>query len=98
MKIIYGSMVIVLLVLIGRLLSDDGGLSEYYHLQGRVEELETNLAQQREINLELEQQVYSLKNDAMAIESIARQTLGMTKSNETFYMVIERATTEDSQD
>lgn len=94
MKKIYIALAILILILQARLLSSDGGLSELFALQDQLSTLESSLEEQRLVNATLAQQVKDLQNDHGAIETIARQTLGMVKKEEVFIKVIELKPTE----
>lgn len=79
----------LILLLLFRLLSSDGGLGEYFELKQQLTQLEADnqsLAEQNEL---LSQEVWDLQNHTTAIETIARQKLGMIKQNEVFIQVIE---------
>lgn len=89
MKALVAALVLVLLVLQWRLWVGDGGVAE-------VRQLETQLAvqqQENEVlrlrNQMLESEVLDLKNGLEAVEERARADLGMTRKDETFYMIIE---------
>ncbi|WP_269471166.1 FtsB family cell division protein [Thiomicrorhabdus aquaedulcis] len=72
-----------------RLLSSDGGVGELLALQEQLKRLETSLENQRLVNAQLEIHVKDLQTQTAAVETIARQTLGMVKKNEVFINVIE---------
>ncbi|WP_178862381.1 FtsB family cell division protein [Thiomicrorhabdus cannonii] len=80
---------LIIVVLLARLLSSHGGLGELFSLQNQLSELETQLQQQERENAELSQQVQDLQSQNSAIETIARQTLGMIGQDEVFVEVIE---------
>lgn len=89
MKALVAALVLVLLGLQWRLWVGDGGVAE-------LRQLETQLAVQQEENEALrlrnqmlENEVLDLKNGLEAVEERARADLGMTREDETFYMIIE---------
>lgn len=89
MKKLYLALAILIVILQARLLSSDGGLGELFALQEQLKILETSLEEQRVINAELAEEVKSLQSNPVAIETLARQTLGMVKKDEVFIKVIE---------
>lgn len=89
MKKLYLALAILIVILQARLLSSDGGLGELFALQEQLKTLETSLEEQRVINAELAEEVKSLQSNPVAIETLARQTLGMVKKDEVFIKVIE---------
>ncbi|MBN2865528.1 MAG: septum formation initiator family protein [Thiotrichales bacterium] len=89
MKILYISLALIILVLQARLLSSEGGISELFALQKQLNQLEVELAEQQALNAELAQEVKVLQTQDSAIETIARQTLGMVAKDEVFIEVIE---------
>lgn len=89
MKKIYVALAILIVVLQVRLLSSDGGVGELLALQEQLKKLETSLENQRIANAQLEIYVKDLQTQTTAVETIARQTLGMVKKNEVFINVVE---------
>lgn len=89
MKKIYLAFAVLIVILQARLLSSDGGIGELFSLQNQLTSLEASLSEQRLVNAELAQEVKSLQTNPEAIETIARQTLGMVKKDEVFVNVIE---------
>lgn len=89
MKKIYLAFAVLIVILQARLLSSDGGIGELFLLQNQLTSLEASLSEQRLVNAELAQEVKSLQTNPEAIETIARQTLGMVKKDEVFVNVIE---------
>ena len=89
MKKLYLALAILIVILQVRLLSSDGGLGELFTLQEQLTSLESDLEAQRMLNAELAKEVAALQVDPAAIETIARQTLGMVKQDEVFIKVIE---------
>lgn len=89
MKKVYLLFAVLIVILQARLLSSDGGLSELFSLQEQLNTMETSLEEQRLINNELAKEVKNLQSNPLAIETIARQNLGMVKNSEVFVRVIE---------
>lgn len=89
MKALVTALVLVLLVLQWRLWVGDGGVAELRQLEGQltVQQQENETLRQR--NQMLESEVLDLKNGLEAVEERARADLGMTRKDETFYMIIE---------
>ncbi|WP_051640707.1 septum formation initiator family protein [Thiomicrorhabdus sp. Milos-T2] len=94
MKKIYIALAILIVVLQARLLSSDGGLGELFVLQDQLNTLEKSLEEQRLENVKLAKEVKSLQTNPAAIETLARQNLGMVKEDEVFVQVIELKTPE----
>lgn len=89
MKAILIALALVTLVLLVRLLSSDGGIGEYLSLQTRLEKLQEEVDQQIAVNQLLRNEVEDLQSGTEAIETIARQKLGMIAQDEVFIQVIE---------
>ena len=90
MKLIFSILGLVIFILVIRLLSSEGGISEYQQLSLKLSEIESENDTLRESNLILKKEVQELQSDTKMIESIARQKLGMIKENEVFIKVIKR--------
>lgn len=97
MKLLYISLALIILVLQARLLSSEGGVSELFALQKQLSQLEIELAEQQALNKQLSKEVNLLQSDDKAIETIARQTLGMVGKDEVFIEVIELPATTINQ-
>jgi cell division protein FtsB len=83
-------LLLVLLVLLQyRLWVGDGSLAEVWDLYQQVEMQKAENSELRERNQALEAEVQDLKQGLEAIEERAREELGMTRDNETFYQIIE---------
>lgn len=89
MKKLYLALAVLIVILQVRLLSSDGGMGELFALKEQLNGLEKSLEEQRLINAKLAQEVKNLQSNPVAIETIARQTLGMVKQDEVFIKVIE---------
>lgn len=80
----------VLVLLSGiRLLSSDGGLGEYLSLKQRLADIEQQVEAQQAINQLLKKEVIELQSGRDAIDSLARQRLGMIGENEVFIQLLE---------
>ena len=83
-------LLVVLLVLLQyRLWVGDGSLAEVWDLYQQVEVQKAENRELRERNQALEAEVQDLKQGLEAIEERAREELGMTRDDETFYQIIE---------
>ncbi len=83
-------LLVVLLVLLQyRLWVGDGSLAEVWDLYQQVEVQKSENRELRERNQALEAEVKDLKQGLEAIEERAREELGMTRDDETFYQIIE---------
>jgi len=83
-------LLVVLLVLLQyRLWVGDGSLAEVWDLYQQVEIQKSENRELRERNQALEAEVQDLKQGLEAIEERAREELGMTRDDETFYQIIE---------
>lgn len=90
MKLKYFNYLLIFLsvVFLLRLLSSDGGFSDYLQAKQQLNEIDRTLAEQQQQNSLLKQEVNELQTSDEGIESIARQVLGMVKPNEVFIEVI----------
>lgn len=89
MKILFTALICLLGILQYRLWLGNGGLTEVHHLQERQEQQLAENEILKERNDSLAAEVVDLKQGMEAIEERARSEMGMIKSNETFYRVIE---------
>ena len=89
MKAIYIVLAVVILVLQIRLLSSDGGVGELLSLQDKLDELHVKIDALENNNVLLRKEVQDLQSSTKAIETIARQKLGMIAKDEAFVKVIE---------
>jgi cell division protein FtsB len=80
---------VIIALLLFKLLSSDGGLAEYAHLKQQLQQLEAENQAQRKLNEQLKQRVHALQTDPKAIETLARQKLGMIGKDEVFIQIIE---------
>ncbi|BCN93415.1 hypothetical protein THMIRHAM_12000 [Thiomicrorhabdus immobilis] len=96
MKKLYLALAVLIVILQARLLSSEGGLGELFSLQEQLKTLETSLEEQRLVNARLAEEIKSLQTNPSAIETLARQNLGMVKKDEVFVQVIELKSEESS--
>lgn len=89
MKLLFILLALIILILQARLLYSEGGVSELFALQKQLSQLEIELQQQQALNAQLAEEVKLLQTQDRAIETIARQTLGMVAKDEVFVEVIE---------
>jgi cell division protein FtsB len=89
MKALVAALVLILLVLQWRLWIGDGGVAELRQLETQLAVQQQENAALRLRNEMLESEVLDLKNGLEAVEERARADLGMTRKDETFYMIIE---------
>lgn len=89
MKFITLALAIIILVLQIRLLSSDGGIGEWFSLQSKLEQLQTQVDDLAKQNTLLTKEVKALQSSPNAIETLARQKLGMIAEDEVFIKIIE---------
>jgi cell division protein FtsB len=83
---------VLLLILAGlqhRLWFGDGGMAEVADLERRIAAQKAENARFAERNRSLDAEVQDLKTGLDAIEERARRELGMIRSDETFYLLVE---------
>ncbi len=80
---------LIIMVLQIRLLSSDGGVAEYLTLKSQLQVLQKEVDDQASVNDLLRQEVKDLQSGTEAIETIARQKLGMIAEDEIFIQIIE---------
>lgn len=83
-------LLLILVFLQYRLWAGEGSLAEAQTLKAKIAEQQKKNAQLATDNDRLMSQVASLKQGLDAIESRAREDLGMVKSDETFYLLVEQ--------
>lgn len=80
---------IIILILQIRLLSSDGGIGEYLALKEKLQVIHAKVDELEQQNQLLKKEVQDLQSNTDAIETIARQKLGMIGEDEVFVKVIE---------
>lgn len=78
----------ILICLQYRVWFESGGMLDVIHLKKQLRQQTQENDQLKQRNLLLIQQVAHLQKNNSAIESRARDELGMIKKNETFYQVV----------
>lgn len=89
MRVLIWLLVVLLVLLQYRLWVGDGSLAEVWDLYQQVETQKAENRELRERNQALEAEVKDLKQGLGAIEERAREELGMTRDDETFYQIIQ---------
>lgn len=89
MKVLAACLVVVLVLLQYRLWLGDGGMREVHRLRAEIEVQREQNRELKERNRTLAAEVQDLKKGTVAIEERARTDLGMVRSGETFYQVVE---------
>ena len=87
-------LLLILVFLQYRLWAGEGSLAEAQTLKAKIAEQQEKNAQLASDNDRLMNQVASLKQGLDAVESRAREDLGMVKSDETFYLLVEQPATQ----
>lgn len=80
---------VLLFFAVARLLSSHGGVGEYLALNSRLADLTQQIQLKTTENLILKQEVRDLQSGTLAIETIARQQLGMIGKDEVFVKLLE---------
>ncbi len=90
MKLIFGTLIVLLLLLQYEFWFSDGGVKTVWKMQ-------TNIAKQEKINAQLDKrnqiliaEIKDLQSGNAAIEARARNDLGMVKKGEVFYQVVNK--------
>lgn len=83
-----GILFLALIFLQYRLWFDQGGIRDIFHLKQALKQQVQENAKLKKRNDELIFQIQRLQNSGDAVESRARNELGMVKKDETFYQVI----------
>ena len=66
----------------------EGSIVHYLSLQSKISQQKAHIAELEARNQVLALDVYHLQNGYDAVEAYARSELGMIKSDETFYLVV----------
>ena len=90
MRILAGTLLLLLIVLQGQLWFGRGSLPDLWRLRRAVEAQQEENRELAERNAGLVAEVDDLKSGLEAVEERARAELGMIREGETFYRVIEQ--------
>ena len=91
LKLVIGLLVVMLLVLQYRLWVGEGSLAETHSLSLKVAEQKEKNRLMQQSNERLAAEVKALKTGLDEVEARAREELGMVKSGETFYLVVDES-------
>lgn len=91
MKILIAGLFIVLAFLQYELWFSDNGVREYFALRHAIQLQEKENLALIQRNKQIYRDIQALKHDGQATEEHARNDLGMVKSDETFYQIVEPA-------
>lgn len=97
MKWLCAALIIVLAYLQFRLWAGEGSVAEVVRLQQQIEQQEAEIQSLRERNRLLALEVHELKTGVESVEERARSEMGMIKEGETFYMVVEKSSTNSKE-
>lgn len=90
MKLLFMSLITILLLLQYRLWVGNGSLTDVHHLQQAKESQSAENQKLQDRNDSLAAEVVDLKQGLEAIEERARSEMGMIKHDESFYRVIDQ--------
>jgi len=90
MRILNSVLIIVLVLLQYRVWLGEGSVRHHFSLTKKIEQQELANAKLVERNAQIAAEVLSLQEGTDGIEGYARSQLGMVKSDETFYLVIDK--------
>jgi cell division protein FtsB len=82
------ALILMLMGLQYRLWVADGGLAHTHRLNQELARQQNEIEQLSKRNAALDAEVHSLKSGVDEIETRARQSLGLVKKDETFYLVV----------
>lgn len=88
LSLLAGVLLVALIFLQYRLWFEVGGIRDVVHLKKALKQQKVEIANLKKRNGELLFQIQRLQNSGDAVESRARNELGMVKKDETFYQVI----------
>ncbi|MDX2164583.1 MAG: septum formation initiator family protein [Gammaproteobacteria bacterium] len=91
MKILIAGLVIVLAFLQYELWFSDNGVREYFTLRNEIKLQEQENIALMQRNQQISKDIEALKRDKQSTEEHARNDLGMVKSDETFYQIVQPA-------
>ncbi|MBU0455305.1 MAG: septum formation initiator family protein [Pseudomonadota bacterium] len=90
-RILIVLMVVALVMLQFKIWFSPSGVIEGIHLHRAIAQQEKINMQLAKKNKKLLQQILELKHGEASIELLAREDLGMVKSGETFYQIVDRS-------
>ena len=89
MKLLWTTMVVVILLLQVRLWVGEGSFAQVWALEKSIAEQREENAELATRNERLYAEVRNLRNEPGAVEERARMNLGLIRDDETFFLVVE---------
>ncbi|MTJ00413.1 MAG: cell division protein FtsB [Marinobacter adhaerens] len=89
MKLLWTTMVVVILLLQVRLWVGEGSFAQVWALEKSIAEQREENAELATRNERLYAEVRNLRNEQGAVEERARMNLGLVRDDETFFLVVE---------
>ncbi|WP_305966269.1 septum formation initiator family protein [Marinobacter salsuginis] len=89
MKLLWTTMVVVILLLQLRLWVGEGSFAQVWALEKSIAEQREENAELATRNERLYAEVRNLRNEQGAVEERARMNLGLIRDDETFFLVVE---------
>lgn len=89
MKLLWTTMVVVILLLQVRLWVGEGSFAQVWALEKSIAEQREENAELATRNERLYAEVRNLRNEQGAVEERARMNLGLIRGDETFFLVVE---------
>lgn len=89
MKLLWTTMVVVILLLQVRLWVGEGSFAQVWALEKSIAEQREENAELATRNERLYAEVRNLRNEQSAVEERARMNLGLIRDDETFFLVVE---------
>jgi len=89
LKLVLVVLAIIFLMLQYRLWFANGNIRDTRELQLQVQQQALKNKQQQRENSQLRAEIHALKNDPKEVEARAREELGLVKSEETYFMLVE---------
>ena len=89
MKLLWTTMVVVILLLQVRLWVGEGSFAQVWALEKSIAEQREENAELATRNERLYAEVRNLRNEQGAVEERARMNLGLIREDETFFLVVE---------
>ncbi len=89
MKLLWTTMVVVILLLQVRLWVGEGSYAQVWALEKSIAEQREENAELATRNERLYAEVRNLRNEQGAVEERARMNLGLIRDDETFFLVVE---------